>query len=79
MKSLPKGKSKNSLAAQGLAYCGFLFKIEEGLADLSPEERYDQRLKQANPVLDAMLAWANIRAAAPKSALSKAFTYLEEQ
>ena len=79
MKSLPKGKAKNSSAAQGLAYCNLLFKIEEGLADLSPEERYDQRLKQAKPVLDAMLAWANTRIAAPKSALGKAFTYIKDQ
>ena len=79
MKSLPKGKAKNSSAAQGLAYCNLLFKIEEGLANLSPEERYDQRLKQAKPVLDAMLAWANTRTAAPKSALGKAFTYLKDQ
>ena len=51
MKALPKGKVKNSSAAQGLAYCNLLFKIEEGLADLPPEKRYDQRLKQAKPVL----------------------------
>ena len=79
MKSLPKGKAKNSSAAQGLAYCNLLFKIEEGLTDLSPEERYDQRLKQAKPVLDAMLAWANTRTAAPKSALGKALTYLKDE
>ncbi|MCI8914722.1 MAG: IS66 family transposase [Lawsonibacter sp.] len=79
MKSLPKGKAKNSSAAQGLAYCNLLFKIEEGLVDLPPQERYDQRLKQAKPVLDALLAWANTRAAAPKSALGKALSYLKEQ
>lgn len=79
MKSLPKGKTKNSSAAQGLSYCNLLFKIEEGLAGLSPEQRYDQRLKQAKPVLDAMLAWASTRAAAPKSTLGKALSYLKEQ
>lgn len=79
MKSLPRGKAKGSSAAQGLAYCSLLFQIEEGLAELPPEDRYEQRLKQAKPVLDAMLAWANTRAAAPKSALGKAFTYLREQ
>ena len=79
MKSLPKGKAKNSSAAQGLAYCNLLFKIEGGLAGLSPKERYDQRLKQAKPVLDALLAWANARAAAPKSALGRALTYLKDQ
>ena len=79
MKSLPKGKAKNSSAAQELAYCNLLFKIEDGLADLSPEERYDQRLKQAKPVLDTLLAWANTRTAAPKSALGKALIYVKEQ
>ena len=79
MKSLPKGKAKSSSAAQGLAYCSLLFKIEEGLADLSPDKRYEQRLKQAKPVLDAMLTWANTRAAAPKSALGGALTYLKDQ
>ena len=79
VKSLPKGKAKNSSAAQGLAYCNLLFKMEEGLADLPPKERYDQRLEQAKPVLDALLAWANTRTAAPKSSLGKALSYLKEQ
>ena len=79
VKSLPKGKANDSSAAQGLAYCDLLFKLEDSWTELAPEERYNQRLKQTKPVLDAMLAWANIRTAAPKSALGKAFTYLKEQ
>ena len=38
-----------------------------------------ERLRQAKPVLDAFVSWANSRTAAPKSALGKAFTYLKEQ
>ena len=81
MKSLPKGKVKGSSASQGMAYCNLLFAIEQGLAEknATEEERYKERLEQAKPVLDAMLSWANSRAAAPKSALGKAFTYLKEQ
>ncbi len=79
MKSLSKGKARGSSAAQGLAYCDFLFKLEDSWTELPPEERYDQRLEQAKPVLDAMLAWTNTRIAAPKSALGRAFTYLKEQ
>lgn len=79
MKSLPKGKAKGSSAAQGLAYCTLLFEIEKGLAELPPNDRYTQRLAQAKPVLDAFLSWANVRTAAPKSALGKALTYLKEQ
>ena len=79
VKSLPKGKAKGGSATQGLAYCNKLFELEDTFSGLSPEERYVQRLEQAKPVLDALLAWANTRTAAPKSALGKAFTYLKEQ
>ena len=79
VKSLPKGKAKGSSASQGLTYCNLLFGIEQELTGKTAEERYEQRLEQAKPVLDAMFAWANTRTAAPKSALGKAFTYLKEQ
>ena len=79
VKSLPKGKAKGSSASQGLTYCNLLFGIEQEIADKTAEERYEQWLEQAKPVLDAMFAWANSRTAAPKSALGKAFTYLKEQ
>ena len=81
LKSLPKGKTKGSSAYQGLVFCDLLFAIEKGLDEknATTEERYQERLEQAKPVLDAMFAWANSRTAAPKSALGKAFTYLKEQ
>lgn len=79
MKFLPKNKAKGSSAAQGLAYCTRLFEMEKKLADLSPNDRHIQRLEQEKPVLDAFLAWANVRTAAPKSALGKALTYVKEQ
>ena len=79
VKSLPKGKTKGSSASQGLAYCNLLFGIEQEIADKTAEQRYEERLKQAKPVLDAVFAWANSRTAAPKSALGKAFHYLKEQ
>lgn len=49
------------------------------MAEKEAEERYNQRLKQAKPVLDAFVSWANSRTAAPKSALGKALNYLKEQ
>ena len=79
VKSLPKGKAKGSSASQGLTYCNLLFGIEQEIADKTAEERYEERLRQAKPVLDAMFAWANSRTAAPKSALGKAFHYVKEQ
>lgn len=79
VKSLPKDKKKGSSAAQGLAFCDMLFKMESGFVGLTPEQRYEQRLKQEKPVLDALLAWAECRTVAPKSALGKAMTYLKDQ
>ena len=79
VKSLPKGNAKGSSASQELSYCNLLFVIEQEIADKTTEQRYEERLKQAKPVLDAMFAWANSRTAAPKSALGKVFHYLKEQ
>lgn len=79
MKSLPKGKAKNSAAYQGLNYCNQLFTIEQELAEKPADIRFEERQKQAKPVLDVMLAWVNSKTAAPNSALGKALHYLKEQ
>jgi hypothetical protein len=60
-------------------YCGRLFEIEDKIAELPQAERYAQRQKRARPILDAFLAWAKTRNAAPKSALGQALHYLLEQ
>ena len=62
-------------------YCSQLFKLEQALTELTPEERHDKRLEQEKPVLDALLSWANEMQVktAPKSALGKAIHYLLEQ
>lgn len=78
LRAVPKGK-RSPTSEQGVAYCSQLFKLEEKFKDLSPEERKEQRLKQEKPVLDAMLAWANTRNAAPKSKLGIALNYLKNQ
>ena len=79
--TLPQEKRKDSPAAMGECYCSRLFKLEQALAELTPEERYEKRLEQEKPVLDALLSWANEMQAktAPKSALGKAIHYLLEQ
>lgn len=76
--AVPKGK-RSPTAEQGVAYCTKLFDVETKLRDLPPEERKKKRLEQAKPVLDAMLAWANTRNAAPKSKLGIALNYLKNQ
>ena len=81
LQTLPKEKQKGSPAAIGECYCSRLFKLEETLAELTPEERYEKRLEQEKPVLDALLSWANEMQAktAPKSAMGRAIHYLLEQ
>ena len=81
LQTLPKEMQKDSPAAIGECDCSRLFKLEQALAELTPEERYEKRLEQEKPVLDALLSWANEMQArtAPKSALGKAIHYLLEQ
>ena len=81
MQTIPKDDRKGSLAATGECYCIKLFRLEEELTELTPEERYTKLLELEITVLDALLAWANETSAktAPKSALGKALHYLLEQ
>ena len=78
VKSQPKGARTGS-AVEGLAYCTKLFMIERDLQDLTPEERYEERLKREKPLLDQFKAWADTRQVSSKSRLGKAFTYLRNQ
>lgn len=75
---LPKGK-KSGTAVEGEAYCKKLFEIEEMLANMSPDERYTERLRVAKPVLDEFLSWAKTRSASKKTKLGAALTYLNNQ
>jgi transposase len=77
--ALPQPERAGSAALEGQQYCTKLFAIEKELAKLTPEERYEQRLKREKPVLDALWAWSQTRKAPPKSALGKALYYLQEQ
>lgn len=81
LQTLPKEKQKDSPAAIGECYCSRLFKLEETFMELTPEGRYEKRLEQEKPVLDALLSWANEMQAktAPKSAMGRAIHYLLEQ
>ena len=60
-------------------YCATLFELEQEFNLLSPEERKQQRLKRAKPVLDELFAWLKTRKASPKSALGQALTCRKNQ
>lgn len=78
--ALPKGKSAAmSAVTNALGIFTKIYKIEKQLAKLNFAERYTKRLEQEKPLLDELFAWAKNLNAAPKSALGKALTYLENQ
>lgn len=57
LNAIPPDKREASAAWTGLKYCNDLFGWEKQFANLSPEERKNQRLKGERPILDALLAW----------------------
>jgi len=82
LKAMPgDSKDKMTAAGRGLEYCDRLFAIEQTLAGLSDQERFEQRLVQSKPVLDEFHAWLKqMRAQVlPKSLLGKAVTYCLNQ
>lgn len=77
LKALPANKRTTPVAAkEGLEFCNRLFVIERKFKDATPEERYDGRLAQSRPVLDAFSAWLEEQSAQvlPKSVLGEAVT-----
>ena len=46
------GKKKKPKALEGLEFCNRLFNIEKELRELTPEERYKERLLRSKPVLE---------------------------
>lgn len=79
LKALPEKERSGSLAEEGLKYFETIFAEEKKLQNMSADERQKQRLETEKPVLDALLAWAKTKKAAPKSSIGKALYYLKEQ
>ena len=63
----------------GRDYCNQIFKIEDGLKVLSPEERFSKRLELEKPVLGAFWCWLDNLSVLKGSALGKAVTYAQNQ
>lgn len=79
LKGLAKQDQAGSLAQKGKRYCDRLFDIEKRLKDVPWEDRYDERQKQAKPVLAEFLSWLKSINPAPKSGLGKAVYYVLNQ
>ena len=79
LKCLNEDERKDSKAAIGLAYCNKLFKIEENIEDLAPEEKYIKRQELSKPVFDEFFKWLNSFRPASQSHLGKAVAYTLNQ
>jgi len=77
--ALPKTGQKGSKALQGLAFCQKLFKLEDGWAALSPENRLEQRQERSKPVLDEFFAWLETVNPLAGSKLAEAVVYARNQ
>ena len=75
----PKEQNKATKVHQALAYIGQLYQLERRIAEVSAEERRQQRQQHAQPILDRFAAWLAKTQAPPKTLLGKAITYTQSQ
>ena len=77
--AIPKGHEKdyNEPAVQGFMYCNKLFEYERQYRekDLSLKQRYNRRLKDEKPVIEAFLAWLDNLHPKTGDAIIRAITY----
>lgn len=75
------GKKKNPKALEGLEFITKLYDIERDLKELEPQSRYEGRLLQSKPVLEAFLVWLQTTSneSLPKTHLGKAINYCLNQ
>lgn len=82
LKALPASqKGKSVTATEGLKFCNRLYAVEKKLSNMTPEERYKQRLEHSRPIMDLFLTWLKMHKPRllPKSALGGAITYCLNQ
>jgi transposase len=78
LKVLAEKDRPGSGAMEGFLHCDRLFALEKKLADLSPEERHEQRQTLAKPLLDEFRAWLLCQKIG-KGAFAKAVRYALDQ
>lgn len=76
--TLPKN-GDNSLAKQALKYINKLFSLEKKYKELTAEERYQKRLEEAKPVLEAFYEWLSGLNVSSQSTFGKARIYAFNQ
>lgn len=80
LKALPPTERRTSLAQEAIDFYKQLYRIEDQIRGLSPEERYRRRQAESVPILKQFEKWwqDKLPGASPTSALGKALYYLAE-
>ncbi len=78
---IAQGKKKTGRADQAIAFIQKLYRIEKAAKELSSHERLCLRQHQSREVIDKLYDWLqkSLPQAPPKTAIGKAFTYLNNQ
>ena len=75
--AMPKDKSayNTSVAAKAVEFCNKIYHEEHLLADLTATERYEQRLVEVKPLLDAFFSWLEEQNVSGNDKFAKAVRY----
>ena len=81
VEALPKDRAaySTSIAAKAVEFCNRIYHEEGALADLTAEERYEQRLVKVKPLLDAFFAWLDTLQISGKNKLVDAVRYARNE
>jgi len=77
--ALPKTKDKEGASLKGFNFCERLFALERIFADMTPDKRFEERLKLSKPILDEYFAWVETLNPLSSSKLGEAVTYARNQ
>lgn len=77
VKALPKPEQKSSIAYLALKHIQAIYREDNKLKNMSPEERMEHRQLTVKPLVDAYFAWAgqNLLKVSAKSKTANGFTY----
>ena len=73
--AIPKTKDKTGNALEGFEFCERLFALERTFANMTPQERLQQRQKLSKPILEAYFKWLDSVDPLGGSRLAQAVVY----
>lgn len=81
MKTLEKEKAKETVAYDAFKQIAAIYRLDNQLSDLSPEERVKQRHLVVKPLVEGFFAWLKVKQAEvlPKSETGKGIQYCLNQ